>query len=87
MAREAGFKLGGNRIYIVNNVTLRQLGPVEISACAAQLCDEPTITAINAGFEEKRAGSEADHSPPPSVDVKNDGALPPLPHMSSWHGV
>jgi hypothetical protein len=31
---------------------------------------------------EKRPGSEADHSPTSSVEVKNGGAIPPLPHMS-----
>jgi hypothetical protein len=31
-------------------------------------------------------GQEADHSPPSSAEVKNDGAIPPLPHMSSWCG-
>jgi hypothetical protein len=34
----------------------------------------------------KRQGREADHSPPSSDEVKNGGAIPPLPHMSSWHG-
>jgi hypothetical protein len=29
---------------------------------------------------------EADHSPPSSAEVKNGGAIPPLSHMSSWHG-
>jgi hypothetical protein len=29
-------------------------------------------------------GREGDHSPPPSVEVKNGGAIPPLPHKSSW---
>jgi hypothetical protein len=33
----------------------------------------------------KRSGREADHSPPSSSKVKNGGAIPPLPHMSSWH--
>jgi hypothetical protein len=33
----------------------------------------------------KRQGSEADHSPPSSAEVKNGGAMPPLPHKSSWH--
>jgi hypothetical protein len=32
----------------------------------------------------KRPGREADHLPPSSVDVKNGGAVPPLPHTSSW---
>jgi hypothetical protein len=33
----------------------------------------------------KRVKSEADHSPPSSAEVKNGGAIPPLPRMSSWH--
>jgi hypothetical protein len=33
-----------------------------------------------------RPGREADHSPPSSAEVKNGGAVPPLLHMSSWHG-
>jgi hypothetical protein len=33
----------------------------------------------------KRQEHKADHSPPSGVEVKNDGAIPPLPHMSSWH--
>jgi hypothetical protein len=28
-------------------------------------------------------GREADHSPTSSVNVKNDGAIPPLPYMPS----
>jgi hypothetical protein len=31
-------------------------------------------------------GREADHSPPSSSEVKNDGAMPPLPTPSSWSG-
>jgi hypothetical protein len=34
----------------------------------------------------KRRGREADCSPPSSAEVKNGGAIPPLPHISSWHG-
>jgi hypothetical protein len=30
----------------------------------------------------KRQGREADHLPPASADVTNDGAIPPLLHMS-----
>jgi hypothetical protein len=33
----------------------------------------------------KSAGHETDRSPPSSAEVKNDGAIPPLPDMSSWH--
>jgi hypothetical protein len=29
----------------------------------------------------KQQGREADHSLPSSTEVKNDGAMPPLPHM------
>jgi hypothetical protein len=32
-----------------------------------------------------RLGREADHSLPTSAEVKKDGAVPPLPHMSSSH--
>jgi hypothetical protein len=31
-----------------------------------------------------RPGGEADHSPPSSVEVKNVGAIPLLPHTSLW---
>jgi hypothetical protein len=31
----------------------------------------------------KRLGREADHSPPSSSEVKNGGAVPPLPYLSS----
>jgi hypothetical protein len=34
--------------------------------------------------EVKRQGREAEHSPPSSVEVKNGGAIPRLPHISSW---
>jgi hypothetical protein len=33
-----------------------------------------------------RPGRAADHSPPSSAEVKNGGAIPPLPHMTSWRG-
>jgi hypothetical protein len=31
----------------------------------------------------KKQGREVDHSPPSNAEVKNGGAIPPLPHMSS----
>jgi hypothetical protein len=34
----------------------------------------------------KRKGREADHSPPSSAEVKNDGAVTPLPSTCSWPG-
>jgi hypothetical protein len=33
-----------------------------------------------------RPGCEADHSPRSSAEVKNGGAIPPLPHACSWLG-
>jgi hypothetical protein len=33
----------------------------------------------------KRPGREVDHSSPSSAEVKNDGAIPPRPILSSWH--
>jgi hypothetical protein len=33
----------------------------------------------------KRPGRETDHSPPSTAEVKNDGAIPPLSHTSSWY--
>jgi hypothetical protein len=32
----------------------------------------------------KRPAREADYSPPFNAEVKNGGAIPPLPHISSW---
>jgi hypothetical protein len=34
----------------------------------------------------KQPGREADNSPPSSAEVKNGGAITPLPHTSSWRG-
>jgi hypothetical protein len=34
--------------------------------------------------ELERPGREADHSLQSNAEVKNGGAKPPLPHMSSW---
>jgi hypothetical protein len=34
----------------------------------------------------KQLERETDHSHPSDVDVKNDGAIPRLPHASSWRG-
>jgi hypothetical protein len=33
----------------------------------------------------KRQGREADHTRVSSAEVKNGGAIHPLPHLSSWH--
>jgi hypothetical protein len=34
----------------------------------------------------KWSGRKADHLPPSSSEVKSGGAMPPLPHTSSWLG-
>jgi hypothetical protein len=31
-------------------------------------------------------GREADNSPPSNAEIKNSGAIAPLPHTSSWRG-
>jgi hypothetical protein len=36
--------------------------------------------AVSLGI--KRYGREADHLPPPSAEIKNDGVIPPLPQTS-----
>jgi hypothetical protein len=35
----------------------------------------------------KLQGLEAEHSPPSSIEVKNNAAIPPLPHTSAWSDV
>jgi hypothetical protein len=39
--------------------------------------------ALPQGVE--RPEREADHSPPYIAEVNNGEAIPPLPHMPSWH--
>jgi hypothetical protein len=34
-----------------------------------------------------KSGSEADHPPPSSAEVKKGGAISPLPYISSWYSV
>jgi hypothetical protein len=34
---------------------------------------------------DKLSDRETLHSHPSSAEAKNGGAIPPLPHMSSWH--
>jgi hypothetical protein len=40
------------------------------------------LRALSPGV--KRPGSETDHLPPSSVEIKNGGAVPTLPHTPSW---
>jgi hypothetical protein len=50
--------------------------------------DQPLIQIVPRALSPgvNRPGRKTDHSPPSSTDVKNDGAIPPLPHTSSWRG-
>jgi hypothetical protein len=45
----------------------------------------PASYSMGNGGEDFLRG-EADLSHPSSAEVKNGGAVPPLPYMSSWHG-
>jgi hypothetical protein len=41
------------------------------------------VASYPMGNGAEAQGREADHSPSFSVEVKNGGAIPPLPHSSS----
>jgi hypothetical protein len=41
--------------------------------------------ALSPGVKQQRR--EVHHLPPYNVDVKNGGAIPPLPHIPSWYSV
>jgi hypothetical protein len=60
--------------FLLSTATIQSLGPTQ-----------PPIQwvpgALSTGV--KRQGREADHSLPPSADVKNSEAIPPLPRMCS----
>jgi hypothetical protein len=47
----------------------------------------PTHLPIQWVQEIKRPWRETDHFPPYSLEVKNGGSIPPLPHKSSLHSV
>jgi hypothetical protein len=65
-------------------------GSVQFSAVTvsrpALLSSYPMRTGDSFSGELNRPGREADHLPPSSAGVKNSGAVPPLPHKSSWRG-
>jgi hypothetical protein len=50
---------------------------------ATRLVLRPTQLPIQRVPGVKRPVCEADDSPPSSAEVKNGGAMPPVPHMSS----
>jgi hypothetical protein len=49
--------------------------------------NQPPIELIKGTLSPwvQRPVRKADHSPLPSAEAKNRGAIPPLPNMSSWH--
>jgi hypothetical protein len=57
-------------------VFIPALGPIQPSIQCALRALSPVV---------KRSLREADHSPPCMTEIKNDGAIPPLFHKSSWH--
>jgi hypothetical protein len=59
---------------------------------APRLALGPTQTPIHwvpgaISPDVKPPGLEANHSPQSSAEVKNDGVIPPFPHISSWHSL
>jgi hypothetical protein len=56
----------------------------DFSLTASRLVLGPTQPAVQWVSRVKRQGREADHSLPSSADVKNNGAIHPLSHMSGW---
>jgi hypothetical protein len=67
---------GRSQIFLFSTVSRPALGPTQPPFRWVPRAISPRV---------KRLGREADHSPPSSAEVNNDGAIPPLPHMSSWH--
>jgi hypothetical protein len=68
---------GRERFFLFSTASRLALGP-------AQSPIQWVLGVISLGVKQQ-LGHEASHSPPSSVKVKNGGAIPPLPHMSSWH--
>jgi hypothetical protein len=48
--------------------------------------DPGAYTIYPIGTGDPLPGDEADHLPPFSVAINKGGAIPPLPHTSSWRG-
>jgi hypothetical protein len=71
-----GLNPGRGMIFLLSTASRLALGPTQ-----------PPIQWLPGAIsqEVKRPVREADHLPPSSAEVKNGGARPPLPHMSSWH--
>jgi hypothetical protein len=68
---------GRETIFLFSIASRPALGPIQ-----------PPIQWVPGAIspEVKRPGREAGHLPPSNAEVKNGGAIPPLPDMSSWRG-
>jgi hypothetical protein len=79
----AGYGLDGRgsipgmvkRFFLFSITSSQCLGPTQRPMQCIQRAVSPGV---------KRLGREADHSPSSSVEVRNGGAIPTLPHTSSW---
>jgi hypothetical protein len=66
-------------------------GPGSIPGSARLFSSQPpdrlrwVRAALSSVWEVKRQGHQANHSPSSNVEVKKSGAMPPLPHMSSYN--
>jgi hypothetical protein len=67
----------GNEIFLYSTASRPALGPTK-----------PFIQWAPGDIflKVKRPGHEAGHSPLSRAELKNCGAIPPLPHMPSWRG-
>jgi hypothetical protein len=68
--------LVGSRIILFSTSSRPALGPTQ-----------PPIQCVPGAVSPgvKRPGRKGYYSPPPSADVKDGGALPPLRNTCSWH--
>jgi hypothetical protein len=66
---------GRSKIFLFSTMSRSALGPTQPHM-------QWPPRALSAGVE--RLGREADHSPPSIAEVRNDGAVPRLPHTTSW---
>jgi hypothetical protein len=74
-----GYRLGGRgsipdrgQIFLFSTASKPAIGPTQPPTQYAAGDPSPEI---------KRPGREAEHPPQSSVEVKNGGAIPPLPHV------